>query len=1158
MLKIYLFGTPQVTDNGGPVNIPRRNTRLLLYYLASSLQPIPRSRILKTFFRETSLIEEEEAQRENLRVALSRLKNALPPNMLTTSRESISLSYENVWVDLHQYDKLIKQFGNQPGTIPADTPLPARLYEPMQEAAKLWREGGLMAGISFEAPDELKYWYKQLTTQYSLMHVRLLRRLAEHEHAQKTPNEALRLLLQATQLDENDQRLHIRLIETQLEVGLLADAKRTYNQFIDRSGKSGDTLLPEFLELQNRFNAPARRRELPTVRWNVHPSLTLPFVGQEKPRELLSLAYQRGGGALLLGEAGAGKTRLAMEFCTRLNSSVHLLATACYPSQTSMLYQPWIDLLQHAITKRELQKLLPESRSWLAALLPGETRRRNMPELPTNKVFAAMHDLLKQVAEEKPILLFVDDIHWADASSLDLLTYLIERGFFHTRQGFLLMAKRAGTGNLSPQLAKLSTTRRMREIPLERMDGEHIRSIIQEIFGSAPSDIFLQKMERTTGGNPFFVLESLRALQNMPHDEHLFDVENIPASPEIKQLIRDRLAGLSSNAAHLLELAAVMGGALDIPILELASYQRKEIFAETLTELEQSQLIEVHLANEGENQYTFVHDRLRETMLEDLPAPKLRLLHQIIARALDEYYADGVPEKAAAMAHHHQHGENYLEAFDAWLKAGQHAMRLFSYDAAQQAFANAERLIKHVHISDWRLYQLYSFWIDMVFELDDADTIERLSKTLLEFGQQRNSNLLTGTALDGMSDACMARNQFARGVEYATQAVAYAKLANHLFEQLEAQNHVGIMLFLQGDIESSQTHFQSTIQLSRHATDPFEIRARANAHHEMAITETLLGRPAAALEFAQKSLDDYILCGRTYGQCAAHLGKTMAFFYLMRYQEGLQAAQQGIALGELTSGWRMIGYLNAYGAMCAAALGKVELACQMAKHAIRIGEKYAHNEIIALAYKARGEILINLGEYAHALEWLEIGVQRSGESFAIYELQARIGFCRAMSGDPQGIEQIHRMVAEIQAKSPAFALPALLFELIFNAMHNDNAAFYEKLPILRHALSGGLSKHYEALLSALEARICLINGDPLQALQLCQTAIAQATSSGALFYSISAHQISIIAQRALGQDTTATQNALKKLLSGVQTPRKNAELRAFVTNYIKSITNSTQ
>ncbi len=151
----------------------------------------------------------------------------------------------------------------------------------------------------------------------------------------------------------------------------------------------------------------------------------------------------------------------------------------------------------------------------------------------------------------------------------------------------------------------------------------------------------------------------------------------------------------------------------------------------------------------------------------DISPARKRLLHAKIAGTLEQYLGDHTEIQAAWIANHYQASGNLLKAFEFWIQAAQHAYSLFSIQEATDAFSNAERIIpREPGLSEDQLYQLYASWTDMAFENDNQETLFRINETLLSLGRDRNSDLLIGTAYDGLSDAYFTSNQFEKGLQF--------------------------------------------------------------------------------------------------------------------------------------------------------------------------------------------------------------------------------------------------------------------------------------------------------------------------------------------------------------------------------------------------------
>src|SRR4051812_9968967 len=239
-------------------------------------------------------------------------------------------------------------------------------------------------------------------------------------------------------------------------------------------------------------------------------------------------ADARGGSprvVALAGDPGIGKTRLAAELCRRAHSDgAAVLAGRCY-EETLVPYQPFVEALRHYVAgcpPAELTVQLASRRRELAALVPdladgGEPAPRASADAEQERfrLFEAVASLILEAAAARPLILLLDDLHWADDATLLLLRHLARS--FGSRDGAELMVlvtfrdtELDAHGELVAALAELRRARVLHELPLGGLAGDAVAALIAAQSGAAAEESFARRVAERTDGNPFFIEELLR------------------------------------------------------------------------------------------------------------------------------------------------------------------------------------------------------------------------------------------------------------------------------------------------------------------------------------------------------------------------------------------------------------------------------------------------------------------------------------------------------------------------------------------------------------------------------------------------------------------------------------------------------------------------
>lgn len=1106
MLSIRLLGPPLIEHHDQPLRIQRRIPRALLFYLATIGGPVGRGELLFLFWPE----ENEEKAREHLRDNLAKLRAALPdPDLIQSSPETVGLEFARLMVDVLEFRRLIEQAGPLVRKLSQGTLLSASAYYALSEAVRLWRSPNFMAGTDLSISSPFDEWLSRTDHVLQLTYRHALERLADQEIATGNNEKAVEWLRRAIELDPYNEDLHHLLLTTLLEMGARNEAAlhlASLKNLLDR--ELGVMPSEKILLVEKRLSKLVAPVTGPLkAAWPLRPTVQVPFVGQAENLERLQRAYRKGGGVIIFGEAGAGKTRLVQEFYQRLKATPRLLIASCRPTEVNLPFQPWIELLRHNVSRDEwlqvpsvwagrLSLLLPE----LVALRPDLTA---VPDASSDQMravlFEAVRSLLVSQARRWPILLFFDNLHWGDEASLDLLAYLLERSVFGARNGLLVMTARTEETNpfLDRFLLSVSPAFHLETVEVSRLEVEEIAELAHHVLGRRPPPRLVERLAQDTGGNPFFLLETLQAVLDLSPQLDLEAVDSLPLASSVHQLIQARLQRLPPQTRELLMAAAVLGSEFQVTLLEKVSDSSPEEIARALEELENTRLLHMTSSDDALT-YAFSHEKIRESLLQELSPARKRILHLRTARALAEHFGVEKERFAAMLASHYEEALAFPEAFDAWVQAGQYAQRLSSFADASAAFQRAERLIpRTASLGDGQIHRLYLEWGAMLSEINDTLTLRRIYQTLMRLAAERHSDLLTGKALDGLSEACFTVNQFEEALQYNSQALPYLKKSGHLFSQMEALTHRGLYLYMLNQVEEAQEVFREALEIAPHSEDPLLLQARGHTNYRMASTYILSGWPREALQYAERSLRDYSQAGQRHGQVMTHVVLSMANHFLGDFAIGRTIAQAGIELAERFASWRILGDLHLCSSFNELDLGELGAAWQSAQKALALGTKHGHHDIVAAAYRACGDLYRHLGAFNQAVNMYKRGLEAGGQHFAALENLLRMGFTLLQKGDTIGevyFQQAARRAAEMRIGMITFYARGC--QLLTLARQRNFDLLEPQLENFRQEASARgwtLSLVTEKYLQALFARA---RGHLKQAESLCQEIIAAGQETG--------------------------------------------------------------
>lgn len=1019
-LQINLLGPPEIRWEQQLINVNRRIPRTLLFYLASQGNFIGRGKLLNLFWEDSS----PNDARPRLREALSRLRAEIPdPNILSIHNDLVGLDTTKSIIDQKRFLDMQEFIGNQPWTIPIDESLPEATLDSMIQAVNLWRGSQFMEGAVLPSSRPLDDWWQNTNFRLTLLRTRLFARISDHYRVCGQLDTALQYAQKALESDNLNEDLHFKILSLLVDMGEYQEAQEYYLAVVKLLNNELDA--QPSLQLVSIYRR-IRRRSLSNLQssrrnWRIQSSVHTPFVGRQSEFIQLQNAMENGGGCCISGESGLGKTRLAQEFCELYAPDRNVYVTHCRPSETNLPFQPFIELFRNQISTSEwhslpeiwiepLILLLPE----LSASIPFPTPKAMSQGLDQNlsNLLESIRQVFLLVRKKRNFVLFIDDVQWVDEASLTTISYLIERPPFDNNALIILAARTDEFNeNLSNFLLSNRSSSRLKLIDLERLHSKETSSLGRYVMGYPLDHRLVEQLVNETGGNPFIILETLQSIKDSESHSGPTRHKTLPLAKSVYSLVQNRIERLSPLARETSEFAAVLGTEFDPEIISIAGEHNISSIARAIEELKQRNLIEAIQQKSQVTHWRFIHEKIRETILLDTNPVRLRYLHGKIAGALEISLDSQKGRQAAVLAQHYECAGKVTPALIYWLKAAQWARQLFAPAEAQQIFHRAEKLIHNPNdfINDELIHDFYAEWTELAYELQDVQSIRDINSKLLKMGKARGSQLLIGTALDGLSDACKAENQFEKGLAYTTQAISYLNQTDNVFEKMDTQIHRGVFLYMLGRIDEAIQSFELALTLGDEKNDPQIQRAMAIGHYHLALTQTLAGFPKSGLEQASISLKIAKRLGHHHTAVTAYLASSLANYYLADFRKARQENNEGIDLAKRIQANRILGYLYAVQGFLNLASGDLGGAYDSSRLVLKIGNAHEYQDVRSISYRILGDIFLLLEAPLIACEYFQQGLDLGSRDFWGLDNLIRLGYAQIRSNKiGLGMENLNR------------------------------------------------------------------------------------------------------------------------------------------------------
>ncbi len=437
------------------------------------------------------------------------------------------------------------------------------------------------------------------------------------------------------------------------------------------------------------------------------------FVGRQPEKAALWSALEdalAGHGRLVMvvGEPGIGKTRIAHELTAHAETlGVQPLWGRCPEERGAPPYWAWTQLITAYAAGRDpdtlrsemgngatfMAEVVPELKSKLPDLGPPPALG---PEQARFSLFHSVATFFKTASKSRPLVIVLDDLHWADASSLRLLEF-----FAHElAQARILVLGTYRDSEVVPghplfhTLGELTRQASFHRVPLRGLGREEVGQIIRATGGVVPPQELVTMVHWQTDGNPLFVSEVVRLLaqQGMFALERLEELSSWTfVLPEgIREVISRRFERLPSEARQVLSAASVIGREFDLVLLgRLCRDLGEEQLLESLDEALRAHVIE-ELPEKG-GSYRFTHVLMQQTLYEDLPASRRARMHAAVGEAMEEAYSVELEAHAAEVAHHFAASRQAASAEKLArysTMAGEQALAFYAWD---EALAHFER-----------------------------------------------------------------------------------------------------------------------------------------------------------------------------------------------------------------------------------------------------------------------------------------------------------------------------------------------------------------------------------------------------------------------------------------------------------------------------------
>lgn len=668
-LRICLFGHARVFVNGETFRLttPRKTLPVLAYLLLNRASAVSRSFLSFLLWPD----ETEEDARSKLRATLYDLVRVLPAapdgHWIQTEGSSIRWNPDaEVACDVEEFE--------------------AALADP----ERIDRAAELYAGDLLEACyDE---WVVAPRERFRSAHQGALDQLISRSRRRLDFPKAIgyaKRLLESDPLREDVAR---RLIALRYEAGDRAGALAEYERFERLLREELDVdPMPETVALRESIvrNDAIEHEKVDDLKPAASPKTALPFVGRHAEMEQLLDVWgraARGRGTVVFvgGEPGIGKSRLVAELAREVEQRGGRVAIGATGSPETMPYQAFVEALRSALPLLSAAQIEGAWLAVLSTLLPeltvasadAPTVARIEPDNEPARVFGALTRAFAALAQTRPMLLILEDMHWAERSSIAALEFLARRlalapilvvaTYRDDETGGRHLLRRARIDTTTANIARTMLLR-----PLSLDDVAHVA---KEIAAIPPDSA--RALHKSTDGNPLLLAQLLEDPANIRFDD----------VPKLSEVIDARLERLTPEARAVAEVASLMGQRFSGEVVREAGGWDPAAFQDALDELVERRIVR-EATGRGAFDYAFGHQAICEAVASEATARRAPDRHRRIARSIEKFHPELLPEFAATVARHYELAGEPDGAARHLLSAGKRALDLAAVDEARTHIA---------------------------------------------------------------------------------------------------------------------------------------------------------------------------------------------------------------------------------------------------------------------------------------------------------------------------------------------------------------------------------------------------------------------------------------------------------------------------------------
>ncbi len=791
-------------------------------------------------------------------------------------------------------------------------------------------------------------------------------------------------------------------------------------------------------------------------------------------REAADRAIRGEGGVVFLhGEAGIGKTRLARELSIYARSQgMQVLSGRC-PALFRMdgvpPYVLWEEVIKDYLetcTPEQLYRVVGSYPVEVSKLVPQLKQKLSTipqsfplsPEHSRDRLFEAVTQFVTNIAEEKPLLVILDDLQWTDQSSLLLLHYLA-RGIYN--DSLLVLGAYRETyiddqHPLSPVLAELNRERLLQLVPLKRLSLDEVLEMIKRMLEQDEvAKDFCQLVFEKTRGNPFFVEEVIRSLKEDEtiHREgnkwKIKRVSEIRFPKTIKSVLKKRISRLDKTAQNVLTQASFIGKDFVFGALSKVTGTEEDALLEIIEKMLKTGLIQEREVR-GEPVYSFADILVRDVVYDEISLLRRKRLHGIVGRALEEIYANETDKHLGELALHFLESGEKNKALDYFLKAGEKAAKVFANNEAASYLESALTIHEEGGSSPSEIAPILEKIGDIKTVVGEhEETLKYWNKALSQWKQtQEKGNVarlhrkfanIYWEELGSQEDARQHHNEALRILETESESSELASLYEDLAH----------MSYKDGDLSEALSWGKKALDLAEKLNN-YEVIA--SSYVTLGTTFQYIGKRKKGIECLNKGLR--IALDNNLVETALRAFNNIATAYeTEEYEKGFEILKKGYDLAKKAGHVGMQSWIGNSLSGAYLGMGDTMKALSLTEDSAILDRKAANIRNLAYSLLARGVIYQALGEWEKSIQYFlkaQDAAQKSDDFFLANGCNGTIGWSNYEKGEfkkaREYLEKWYKALDKVGAKPMKIEYsPFLIWTYVELGDFRKAEVLYEKL-----------------------------------------------------------------------------------------------------------------